>query len=96
MRWCCMGFKAHTEIAGERGFGIFSDPTTPPSRIVLQCRAADSAVDSAQVSAPYPISVVSEIVIQYCPFCGKHLESWYGDKLRRIARPDLAVKLRFD
>ena len=97
IRWCCLGFRGHTDMAGKRGFAIFSDTSEPPTRVVLQYRAVDSDVEFPLISFPHPISLISDVVIQYCPWCGKHLQSWYGHQLEEFNRSDLvAFRLEYE
>ena len=96
IRWCCLGFRGHTEIAGERGFAIFSDTGETPIRVVLQYRAMDSDVEFPRIVIPQPVSWVSDMVIQFCPWCGRHLQSWYGRHLEEFGRPDLAIRLDYE
>ena len=94
--WCCYVFYATTEVAGERGFAIFSDTGEFPARVVLQFRAVDSDVEFPPLSFPHPISLGSELTLQYCPWCGKHLQSWYGYRLEWFSRSDLAIRVQYE
>ena len=83
-------------MAGQRGFAIFSDTGETPTRVVLQHRAVDADIDVPLISTPQSISWVSDMVIQYCPFCGKHLESWYSSQLEKFKGSSLAIRLRYE
>ena len=89
-KFCCVGFEYFTNEAGNRGFGIFPDdgPGTEASH-VLQFRALDP--DGQPPNAPSRITLVSEIRMIYCPWCGVKLQEFYRSKMKELARPDLKL-----
>ncbi len=56
----------------------------------------DASVKFTPSSVPHPMSWVSDTVITYRPFCGKHLESWYGNQLKEFSRTDLAIREHYE
>ena len=93
MKWCCAGFQAQVQFAGERGMAVIVD-TSPEAEpvFVLQHRVVDVGTESG-ISARVPASIVTEIQIQYCPWCGAALHDFYGESVKKFARSDLRVKL---
>ena len=91
MKFCCNGYKYHFENAGTRGFGVFSigrfykDETA----FILQHRAMElGAAPPSETQSP--LSLVSDMHIQFCPWCGTRLDEFYGAS-PEIMRPDLKV-----
>lgn len=90
MKFCCGGYKAHFEAAGSRGFGVFSfrydDDVVA---FIIQHRAMEGGAVPPVTSSP--MSVISEMHILFCPWCGEQLDQFYGSA-REIMRPDLKLK----
>ena len=92
MKWCCMGFQGNFQIAGSRGFGIFvsTKDGSEPS-LILQHRSLDER--SSAPNRNYPISLVTDVRIQFCPWCGVRLKQFYWDSYRELDRSDLRVPI---
>jgi hypothetical protein len=91
MKWCCLGFEANYDNAGERGLGILvSRDSTDRAEFTLQFRAVDKGTEQS-VTSEHPISLVEDIGMRYCPWCGRDLEVWYGEVIDRLYRPDLKI-----
>jgi len=90
IKWCCVGFKSAVDSAGNRGFAIFVDDSLEPVLFVLQHRALDPG--AAMPDYAGHMSVITEVGIQYCPWCGKSLMRRYRKHLRRLAREDVRIK----
>jgi hypothetical protein len=88
--FCCMGIEEFHKCAGSRGFGIFTKRFDDGEyQFMLQYRAMDNGA-----SAPFtksPLSLVSEIPLKYCPWCGVNLNEFYKDKLGQMERSDLKL-----
>ena len=88
--WCCAAFEGHFQLAGMRGFAVFTvtgDDGNPA--FILQRRAIGPG-------APYPISeepasVVSDVQIQFCPWCGVRLQKQFQNQIQDLDRSDLRV-----
>ena len=92
MKCCCFGFEGSSQMAGSRGFGLFTVAAeSGEPQFVLQHRALDPAVTSP--STAHPVSIVSDTVIQFCPWCGVRLKEWYGNAWKKLERPDLRVRI---
>ncbi len=91
MNFCCMGFEGMLGSAGERGFGTFT-AQYPEGEVVfvLQHRALDEGAE-APPFAPSPLSLVSDLLIQVCPWCGVELKEFYRNDLKKFDRTDLKI-----
>jgi hypothetical protein len=85
-----MAFEGYFQMAGSRGLGVFvstrdgSDPA-----LILQYRATDPGA-----RIPYtelPMSLVTDVHVQFCPWCGVRLHKWYRNVLRSLDRSELKV-----
>lgn len=91
MKWCCGQFQGWHSEAGNRGVGVFARKNLDGDPyFVLQHRATEANV---QVTANpvSPVSLVAEVGIQFCPWCGVRLLDWYRKSLESLERPDLGV-----
>jgi hypothetical protein len=88
--WCCPGFRSAYEDAGGRGLGvlIIGDESDDEPRFVFQFRAV-RAGSTILWEDPEPISLVSEAMIRFCPWCGRELAKWYSSSWRGLIRPDI-------
>jgi hypothetical protein len=90
MKWCCMGFQGDFQMAGSRGFGIFvSTRDSPVPEFTLQRWALDK--DSPTLKTSYPVSLVSDAHIQFCPWCGVRLREFYQKPYTELDRSDLKI-----
>jgi len=76
MKWCCVGFKANYETAGQRGVSclIGRDSLSTPD-FVLQVRAVDIGNES-HIQSDAPTSIIIDIRTIFCPWCGVKLEKF--------------------
>ena len=89
MTFCCDAFASNFEMAGSRGFGIFSVQFEKDQvAFIVQCRATEAGTEAPISNSP--ISLISEMHIRYCPSCGKQLDRFYGTD-PSIMRPDLKL-----
>ena len=92
MKWCCEGFKTFFSFAGERGFTVFAKRS---DLMVLQCRAVNKGEErlfaEAIKKAPVPISIVQELPIRYCPWCGREISRYYKNSIESITRNDMGI-----
>lgn len=90
MRWCCMGFQGNFQMAGSRGVAVFvSTRGESEPAFILEFRALDAGAPVPYTD--YPLSSVSQIQLQFCPWCGVRLREWYRDTFRELDRSDLAL-----
>jgi hypothetical protein len=96
IKWCCIGFEGGYGEAGRRWSGVLvgRDFQGRPE-FTLQFRAVDKGnehlVTSQTASREIPISLVVDVGMQYCPWCGRDLEKWYGDVVDTLYRPNLKI-----
>lgn len=76
-QWCCAAFQGHYENAGKRTFSalMYRDSEGLPT-FALQHRALEPE-DRLPQSLAEPVSLVSEVQIQFCPWCGTRLNVRY-------------------
>lgn len=89
MEWCCATFEGHFENAGHRGLAVFFAAGEARPMFVLQVRAVEG--DPEGLTFDGPISLVTETGLQFCPWCGRHLITWYGESLEPLTKSELAV-----
>ena len=86
VKWCCSAFQGHYANAGDRTFGVLVDKDSlNHATFILQHRALEPG-DELPVSIQIPVSVISEVYISFCPWCGcalaRHYKRWI-EELRR-------------
>ena len=91
MKWCCLTFKSWYQSAGGRGITVLvGRNSTGGPEFVLQHRSIDKEISSLPVT-DYPISVVSDTYISFCPWCGRDLARWYRKHIDELHRPEFKV-----
>jgi hypothetical protein len=91
MEWCCKVFQGWFQEAGKRGLGVFAKGRTESTAsFILQFRALDQGKTGPAYSESL-MSLVSDVHIQFCPWCGANLRSKYAGSLRELDRSELAV-----
>lgn len=92
MKWCCIPFENHYQIAGERGIAVILDMTDGRDpTFLLQARAFDRN-RTPVLETTEPMSLITETAIDFCPWCGKPLLKWYGKHLQELVRADLTLR----
>lgn len=91
MEWCCLAFEGWYGQAGERGIGILigRDSEGYP-QFTLQYRAVERGLEKSVV-AEVPTSIVLDVQLQYCPWCGRRLGKWYSKHIDALYRPDFKI-----
>ena len=91
MEWCCKVFQGWFQEAGKRGFGVFArERRDSTASFILQFRALDPG-KSGPAYTESPMSLVSDIHIQFCPWCGANLCNTYDSSLRELDRSELTI-----
>ena len=85
-----MGLREAFCEAGHRGNSIFFNDVDEPARFVLQMRAIDKDAQPPP-ECPSPMTLLSEAIIQFCPWCGAKLSRHYRRHLAALSRPDLVM-----
>lgn len=90
--WCCLGFQGHCEVVGERGTAIFTAlDYAGDYQFFFQHRAIEQ--DWTIPVTDFPVSTVTDTVIQYCPWCGANLADFYRGRMEALDRSDLRVRI---
>ena len=91
MKWCCKMFEGWFQEAGKRGIGVFASVRRDSTAsFILQFRALDQG-RATPAHSESPIALVSDIHIQYCPWCGTNLQKKYASCVQELDRSELAV-----
>ena len=90
MKLCCEQFRLNFEIAGTRGFSVFSAGKSynDEPAFIIQHRAMEMGQTATVTKSQ--LSLISEMYIHYCPWCGTQLDKFYGNS-PEIMRPDLKL-----
>jgi hypothetical protein len=93
MKWCCSTFKGWYDAAGEKGVAILAGRNSSgQSEFLIQHRAIEPELESS-IQSENPVSVVSEIGILFCPWCGRDLNKIYGKHVDALHRPYLKISV---
>jgi hypothetical protein len=91
MRWCCAGFQAACQAAGERSIAVLIDEDDQGNpEFFLQARAFDAGTEP-ELNVATPMSLVIQKGLQFCPWCGTRLQQWYRRHARELKRPALRI-----
>jgi hypothetical protein len=93
MKWCCIGFEAHYEAAGQRGHAILigRDSLGRPE-VAMQYRAV-AIGEELEIKTKSPVSTVVDVRIVFCPWCGRNVEEWYGSNVDSLHREGLRITI---
>ena len=91
MKWCCIGFKAHYESAGQRGaaYLVGRDSLGAPE-FMIQYRAVDKG-DETHVQTDIPASIIVDARIVFCPHCGVNLAKFYKNEIDSLYRDGFEI-----
>ena len=92
-KWCCDAFKGWFQAGGERGLAIvvgrYEDGKPA---FVMQHRSVDLDDDGPKAH-PRSLTLVSQLHIQFCPWCGRRLREIYDyASIDAMARSELILK----
>jgi hypothetical protein len=92
MKWCCLGFEGNYEMFGQRGLSVLAqkeDLGIQKPAFFMQVRAVSAEDQSRLQGLPsdIPFSLVTQIGIRFCPWCGKNLQRFYGKAIDSLHRP---------
>ena len=91
MKWCCIGFKSHYDSAGQSGHAILiGRDSLGATEIIMQYRAVDAGEES-HIQSDIPVSLIIDIRIIFCPWCGSNAEKWYGKSVDSLYREGLEI-----
>jgi hypothetical protein len=89
MKFCCNGIEGVHANVGLREFAVFTARYPDGFVFVLQHRALDP--DALPPFTESPMSTVSELLINYCPWCGVNLKEFYRDQLKELDKSELKL-----
>lgn len=90
MKWCCVGFEGNFQMAGSRGFSIFVSTKNRQNPVfIMQHRTLDPGV--AIPNTEQALTIVSDIQISFCPWCGTDLHKFYRKRYQELDRHELEV-----
>ncbi|MCC6741314.1 MAG: hypothetical protein IT452_19890 [Planctomycetia bacterium] len=89
--FCCAGFEGMFDAAGKRGIGVFAleDHAGRPS-FRIQFRSLDPG-NVPNFSTPFPLSLMTQTGLTFCPWCGVNLSLHYSRTWRTLLRPELGM-----
>ena len=91
MEWCCIGFKSRYEAAGQNGSAILiGRDTLNAPEFILQYRAVDIGKES-HIQSDISASIIVDVRIVFCSWCGVNLEKWYGKHIDSLYREGLEI-----
>jgi hypothetical protein len=82
--WCCTVFKANYERGGERGVAVLYAWREDELQFFLQFRALEPGIDPFPVPVETPVSLVTQVPISFCPWCGAHLLKRYRKQVQNL------------
>jgi hypothetical protein len=91
VKWCCLAFQGHYQNAGERTFAVLVDIEASGEAIFIFQHRALEPCDLLPSDLQVPVSVVSEVRINFCPWCGRSLAKWYKRFAAELRKPDLRI-----
>jgi hypothetical protein len=97
-KWCCMGFEGRYAEGGRRGLSVLVENGADlGARFSIQSRAVEIS-DQGEFQrilqpSTFPVSIVTETGMQFCPWCGVNLKRFYGNRAGELDRPGLSIPL---
>lgn len=82
--WCCLGFSVNYGKPTDRALGIEYRDEEHIFYMVSRSVQVEDQEKLRAAALSFPISVVLEMRIRNCPWCGKDLASYYGRKLANV------------
>lgn len=93
MKWCCIGFKANYDSAGERGLAylVGRDSLGNPE-FQIQYRAVEKGLEK-EIDSKVAATVLLDFRIVFCPSCGANLDKFYGKHIDELYREGFELGL---
>jgi hypothetical protein len=88
--WCCASFRNRYSLGGKRGVAVVYGVSDGELQFFLQFRAVKAGVERLSGASEVPLSLLEQVLIDFCPWCSKRLERYYRkqvDKLPILSRP---------
>jgi hypothetical protein len=94
VKFCCVGFQVSVENVGNRGHSmVIGRDSIGGTKVRLQHRVVDAGLE-AMVSCAQntvPLSLVAEMGIQFCPWCGRNVVDHYKRQIQLIDNSSLFI-----
>ena len=83
VNWCCNPFQNAYLHGDERGIATLKGQREGMRTFALQIRAVDKEHEAELLrhKHPFPVSVVQQFLINFCPWCGINLPRHYGAQI---------------
>jgi hypothetical protein len=96
LKRCCAQFEGWYGEAGHRSLAVLIDRSYEGSAaFLLQHRAIEMGDEPRMgeelAGSTVPITLVGEVHIHFCPWCGRNLRRWYGKWLDALIRPGFRI-----
>ena len=93
-----MGFQGNYQQAGQRGFSVLIEKGDDGrARFLMQSRAVEQGdqdrFHTHLSQTDFPVSVVAQTGMIFCPWCGTNLQQFYGSRVEELDRPGFSVPL---
>ena len=93
-----MGFQGNYQQAGKRGFSVLIEKDDDGgTRFLMQSRAVEQADQDRFYThlsqTDFPVSVVIQSGMLFCPWFGTNLQQFYGSRVEELNRPGFSVPL---
>lgn len=91
MKWCCIGFKAAYDSAGQQGsaYLVGRDSLGAPE-FLIQFRVVNKG-DEARIQTEIRASIIVDCRIVFCPSCGVNLAKFYENDIDALFRADCEI-----
>jgi hypothetical protein len=91
MSFCYSGIETLCGNAALREFGICPAHYESDAVFVLQHRALDA--DALPLFTEFPMSFISELLLDYCPWCGVDRRQFYCNRLSELDKSELKLEM---
>ncbi len=92
MKWCCSTFRDWFEEAGKRGLSIVVDETAGGDPLFFIQHRSVEIGDEGPKDYPRPLTLVGQVGVLFCPWCGASLTRFYRHQMRAMLRPDYRLR----
>jgi hypothetical protein len=93
INWCCIAFENAYSRGSQRGHNVLFATSVDGIQFFLHYRSIDPEHMGAlhEVRLPFPVSLVGEARIRFCPWCGRDLINQYRKQLERMPILDTPI-----
>jgi hypothetical protein len=84
-KWCCSAFENAYLLEDERGVAAMYEHMGDMVRFSLLFRAVEKQYQTQLVQS-FPLTVVQQVPIKCCPWCGTNLAKHYGRQIQLLPK----------